>query len=233
MIEGSKGVTLIEMMITVIIVAVAVALALPTWDSIMQRREVTRGAEDIAALLAVAQSQAVKRNEDVKVSVSDPDDDDFTGLKYWYVKVYTEDPGYENDDGSHTLEDPKEPCPVCVTGTTAPECISLLPEGHYSGECRWLASVGELEDEQKNVYAKMKVTGLVGFDSVITFEPMHGLILNEARQLADPSEVHLQSLQRDGKTLGDFSLRVEINATGRVSICTPDGSVPGYGDCPG
>ena len=69
MLQGSKGFTLLELVITVMVVAIGVALAVPSWDNVVQKRKTTGGAEEIAAFLASVQSEAIKRNELVTVTI--------------------------------------------------------------------------------------------------------------------------------------------------------------------
>jgi prepilin-type N-terminal cleavage/methylation domain-containing protein len=65
---ASNGFTLIELMIVLVIVAIGVALALPTWGTIVEKRRLTFAMEEVASLLNFAQTEAIKRNEEVTVS---------------------------------------------------------------------------------------------------------------------------------------------------------------------
>lgn len=67
-----RGFTLVELMITVIIVSIGVALAVPAWDRLVQKRKVTSAAEEIVSFISNAQSEAVKRGEQVTVSWNSP-----------------------------------------------------------------------------------------------------------------------------------------------------------------
>ena len=49
MYRGSRGFTLVELMITVVIVGIGVALAVPSWDNAVQKRNTTKAAEEIAS----------------------------------------------------------------------------------------------------------------------------------------------------------------------------------------
>ncbi len=62
-----KGFTLVELMITIAVIAVGVALAIPTYENISQRRQTTAQAEELASFLAFAQSEAIKSNTPVAV----------------------------------------------------------------------------------------------------------------------------------------------------------------------
>jgi prepilin-type N-terminal cleavage/methylation domain-containing protein len=64
----SLGFTLIELMITMVIAAILIALAAPTYNSFVQKRELTAVAEGIKSFIDTARQEAVKRNEEVTVS---------------------------------------------------------------------------------------------------------------------------------------------------------------------
>jgi len=65
-----RGFTLIEMMVTLAVVAVGLALAIPSYENIHQRREATAEAEELASFLAYAQGDAIKSNRQVSVQLS-------------------------------------------------------------------------------------------------------------------------------------------------------------------
>jgi len=64
----NKGFTVIEIMIVVAVLAILMSLALPSYRSIIEKRQVTSGAEQITAFLSAAQSESVKRNQFVAVN---------------------------------------------------------------------------------------------------------------------------------------------------------------------
>jgi prepilin-type N-terminal cleavage/methylation domain-containing protein len=66
--SANKGFTLIELMTTSAIVSIGVALALPAFAPITEKRQLTAAAEEIAGFLTIAQTEAIKRNEQVTVS---------------------------------------------------------------------------------------------------------------------------------------------------------------------
>jgi type IV fimbrial biogenesis protein FimT len=64
----NKGFTLIELMITLAVIAIITSLALPSYRSIIEKRQVTSGAEQLTAFMTAAQMEAVKRNQQVAIS---------------------------------------------------------------------------------------------------------------------------------------------------------------------
>jgi prepilin-type N-terminal cleavage/methylation domain-containing protein len=70
-----SGFTLIELVIVMAIVAIGVALAVPTFRAITEKRQLTRAAESVASFMSFAQSAAVKYNRDVSVNIQRTDFD--------------------------------------------------------------------------------------------------------------------------------------------------------------
>ncbi len=66
----SHGFTLIELMITLAVMAVLVTLAAPSFNSYIANQRVKAAAYDLLATLSLARSEAVKRNTDVSVSAA-------------------------------------------------------------------------------------------------------------------------------------------------------------------
>jgi prepilin-type N-terminal cleavage/methylation domain-containing protein len=70
-----SGFTLIELIIVLVIVAIGVALAVPTFRATIEKRQLTRSAETVASFMTLAQSAAVKYNQDVTVNIQRTDFD--------------------------------------------------------------------------------------------------------------------------------------------------------------
>jgi len=65
----ASGFTLIELVIVMVIVAIGVALAVPSFRAIIEKRQLTAATEDIAAFIKYAHSESIKRNDDVIVNI--------------------------------------------------------------------------------------------------------------------------------------------------------------------
>jgi type IV fimbrial biogenesis protein FimT len=65
-----RGFTLVEMMITILVAAILLVVAVPSFKPLMQRSQQTNVINDVAAMLGRARSEAVTRNRDVVVCVS-------------------------------------------------------------------------------------------------------------------------------------------------------------------
>jgi len=67
--KNCQGFTLLELVIVMVIVGVGVALAVPTFQDVTQRRQTTAQAAQLAAFLSYAQSTAVKKNRPISIEL--------------------------------------------------------------------------------------------------------------------------------------------------------------------
>jgi prepilin-type N-terminal cleavage/methylation domain-containing protein len=63
----SRGVTLIEMMVTMAVAIIFVSIALPSFGGLMEKFRTRRATETMAASMLLAKSEAIKRNTPVRV----------------------------------------------------------------------------------------------------------------------------------------------------------------------
>ena len=68
--RSSGGFTLIELMVTVVVVAILAAMAAPAFGDFFQRYRLRGAADDVASLVATARAEAVARNRDVAIVFS-------------------------------------------------------------------------------------------------------------------------------------------------------------------
>lgn len=73
------GFTMLELMIVLVVVAIGVALAMPTYQDVTQRRQTTAQAQGLAAFLSYAQTQAMKANRPISVELK------FTTSANWCI----------------------------------------------------------------------------------------------------------------------------------------------------
>jgi len=71
--KNLSGFTLIELMVVITIIGISITLALPSWDRVGQKRLLTNAVEQVAATLAVAQTEAQKRSRAVSLAFSRAD----------------------------------------------------------------------------------------------------------------------------------------------------------------
>ena len=74
MILHKSGFTLIELLVVLAVIGISITLAVPGWGLVSQKRSLTNAAEQVAAFLATAQTEAQKRNEAVSLAFNRTDD---------------------------------------------------------------------------------------------------------------------------------------------------------------
>jgi len=73
----AKGFSLIEVMMSIVLVAIGTALAIPSYQDQVEKRQLTNGAEQLAAFVNSVQGQAMRSNEQITISYS------FTDSNTW------------------------------------------------------------------------------------------------------------------------------------------------------
>lgn len=66
-IPGHKGFTLVELMVTVAILAIVLAIAVPSFQGLIRDQQATTVANEVVSAIALARSEAIKRNRNVTV----------------------------------------------------------------------------------------------------------------------------------------------------------------------
>ena len=72
-----RGFSLVEVMMSLVLVAIGLALALPSYRDMVEKRQVTNGAEQLASFINTAQGVAMKTNQVVTISYARSDDNDW------------------------------------------------------------------------------------------------------------------------------------------------------------
>lgn len=72
-----RGFTFVELMMTVLLLAVGAALAIPSYRDMVEKRQLTNAAEQLASFINVTQSIASRTNEVVTVSFKRDDSNDW------------------------------------------------------------------------------------------------------------------------------------------------------------
>lgn len=93
----AKGVTLIELMVTIVVLAILASLAIPSFQAMIEKRRLITAAEAIYSDLQFARSEALKRSHDMKVTLDPKEGND------WCLSV-------TDADLEVGAEDPKEVC---------------------------------------------------------------------------------------------------------------------------
>ena len=77
LISRNRGFSLVEVMMSVVLLGIGMALAIPSYRDMVEKRQITNGGEQLASFINTAQGVAMKTNQVVTVSYSRSDDDDW------------------------------------------------------------------------------------------------------------------------------------------------------------
>ena len=66
--HSNQGFSLVEVLMSVVLIAIGTALALPSYRDMVEKRQVTNAAEQLASFVNAAQGAAMKSNDEVWVS---------------------------------------------------------------------------------------------------------------------------------------------------------------------
>jgi len=77
LVSANRGFSLIEVMMTVVLLGVSLVLALPSFRDMVEKRQITNGAEQLVSFINTAQGVSMKTNQVVTVSWTHSDDDDW------------------------------------------------------------------------------------------------------------------------------------------------------------
>ena len=72
-----RGFTMVEVLMSVVLLGIGMALALPSYRDMVEKRQVTNGAEQLASFINTAQGVAMKTNQVVTISYDRSDHDDW------------------------------------------------------------------------------------------------------------------------------------------------------------
>jgi type IV fimbrial biogenesis protein FimT len=180
----NRGFTILELVIVMVIVAIGVALAVPAYQNVMQRRETTAQAEDLVAFMSFAQSEAIKYNRLISVHLTYTNKDD------WCIGVSEGDSGCNCKVSNACLLNGVEKVLSSTTQTTS------------------------------------SMTDYNGDDLTFVFDPIRGTMISTDLTEED----HFFTLRSDNE---NWSLTIDVEATGRFRICNPvpATAVPGYPAC--
>jgi len=193
----ASGFTLIELIIVIVIVAIGVALAIPSYRDTVEKRRLTSSAEHISTLLTFAQSSAVKHNSDVMVNLRHT-----TDHVTWCIGATL---GTTACDCTETDDTQTAFCEIEGVARRL-DHTEVLPNTTY--------------DLIHDMTILRGVTTIDLGNDNITFDPVRGTLVG-----LDTVNIQLHSHQGSDGTASsrNYHLEVDVLPTGRVSICTKGG----------
>lgn len=204
--RGAQGFTLIELMISMILLAILVTFAVPSFVSFRERSVVRGAAEQLIAAVATARMEAVKRDNNVSVTMLESAGAWCAGV----IEVPAADA--DGDLACDCFETDSSEAVYCDLGTFPP-----------------------LDDASADTPEEQAIAGMRGArllaapefdgDGTFSFDPKLGLLVNvddiDSLVVRSPSDEY------------DFRLRFDLGVTGRATLCVPTGgrAVAGYRNC--
>ncbi len=200
-------------MITLVIVAIAVALAAPTYQTFVEKRQVSAAAEDVVSFIAQGRSLAVKRNEFVTVkwsalNANGTQSTDASHPPSWCLGLFA--PSAYPDSSAIDVDDG---CDCRVTAAATANSCSIDGTLYRLAQSDFVNISSEFMD-----FARAR--------GHFTFDPVRGIIGDSSEDdLVDGGtifDLHSSAeSKQNGKRL--FELRIRLRRTGTARICT-DGS---------
>lgn len=174
------GLTLVEMLIAVTILAIVSVFAIPTFDDFRVRERLKGAASNLYTDMQYARSEAVQRNTRLTVSF-------VTGAGWCYG-----------------ISAGNAPCDC----TVANDCdIKRVSGADFPGIAM----------------SQAQFDSAGGASTWYSVDPRRGQVVDAAGAPVDGNVVFAGA--------GSRSLRGDLNAVGRVHLCSPSGSVSGYPTC--
>jgi len=186
-------------MIVMVIVAIGVSLAVPTFRSITEKRQLTSAAESVAAFMTLAQSAAVKYDQDVMVNMQR------TNFNTWCVGAIL---------GA-------TPCDCMENVTTEPDFCAI------NGVPRRIQHADVISNVNYQLLQSIivEVAGVetTPANSNVIFDPVTATLLVPGTLLI-PDKVSFEMHTNTGAGSDkEYQLNVNVLPTGNVSICTDIG----------
>jgi len=200
-----NGFTIIELMVVIAVVAIITSFALPSYQTMIEKRNVSSGAQQFSAFFSAAKMEAIKRNEMIAI---------FTDVGDACMGFFVYDP----DDPTRT------DCDCTLTDPDAGNACAIDEFGDGGMALR------VLDDSLLNKPVNITDIDIAGrLDDLVIFDPIRGMLVFDDAVAPIPMELKMLSKH------DTYGLNVRLTATGRVTVCydisEADIAVPGFDEC--
>jgi len=197
-----RGFSLVEVLMSLVLISIGIALALPSYRDMVEKRQVTNGAEQLASFINTAQGVAQKNNSRVTISYTRTGDDE------WCL-------GMAEDD---TICNCKVAPEACQIGSQ-----SFVIDNSYAGDKAMMHSLSSegtayYIDPVRGLFLPCDVQG--GKCEEIDFADLSGK--------DDPLDIEIRSQNGDFR----LNLMVNNTGRVILCSGDSSHSVPGYEPCP-
>jgi prepilin-type N-terminal cleavage/methylation domain-containing protein len=222
-----SGFSLIELMITIAIMGVVLAFAVPNINDFFDKKRVIKLAEAIYSDLQYARTEAISAASNYEVSQAG-------GITVKFNRT---------DDTTWAIGTSVKPgCNTALIDPTADgACYVIKDDGDdivdgVDVNLNNTLDTAEIDTGDRVIrvlrstdHPGTKMTATPAFGTNVptetTFNSSRGTTMDSATRTAESGQIDLESD-------GGFQLRVTVGVLGQIGICTPGGSVTGYTTCP-
>jgi prepilin-type N-terminal cleavage/methylation domain-containing protein len=207
----NSGFTLIELMVTLLVLAIIMSMAAPSMMSYFDRHRVIGAAEELYSVVQQARVEALGRSTSVYLVFSA----DGTGT--WRYGMSQDEAG---------LDSSKVCDPSIADLTNDDACYLVVDDG--DGTIDGVDGATDYDDRMLMVWDDQNHQDIQltivdgGTSEFLEITNMRGVVDNAW----DDSPYELEFTSGDGKRL-----RIQVGILGQVRMCTPDDSVGGYSLC--
>lgn len=131
--EKNKGLTLIELMVTLAVFGIIASIAVPSFMTMIRNNRIVTQTNNLVGTLQLARSEAVKRG--VQVTILSASGTDSVWDQGWNIFTDWDGDGVFDSNGDATLCETEEDC-ILLTQATLPNNFTLRTGGNYT---EWLA----------------------------------------------------------------------------------------------
>jgi prepilin-type N-terminal cleavage/methylation domain-containing protein len=197
-----SGFTIIELMVVIAIIAIITSFALPSYQTLIEKRRVTSTAQQMASFLSAAKMEAIRRNEEIGVS---------TDSDAACMGLFSYDVAAGNTDCECGLTDPdvENACAIVDLG---------------SG----VKSLRTLDNDLLNPTVNIAAIELGSGEAVVVFDPIRGA-LRPQDIVASPLEIQLLSHYETYALNVQLSATGRVSVCS--DLTRADIYVPGYDPC--